>query len=486
MHSQLFSLCTTTLASPLRYTLSYLCLVFLLTACHSDSSTHDPKTQLKVVTRNGLTTYYQDKDGPTGFEYELVKRYADSQNLELEFVSVHSLDDIFSALRENRADLAAAGLTITPERQQQWLFSPSYLDVQQWLIYNRKTHLKPKTIADLIGTRIVIMTSSSHDEILQQLQQQHPELSWHAAPDAETIDLLDMVANGESDYTIIDSNDFIANRGFYPTLRSAFELGQPGQLAWALPNNAHSNQRMASLEAFFKEIMEDGTLQQLQERFYSHAEEQKQVSTNTFAKAVESKLPQYRELIEKTAQQYGMDWRLLASISYQESHWNPRARSPTGVRGMMMLTQGTAREMNIINRVDVEQSLKGGAAYYKKIKRKLPRAIKEPDRSWFALAAYNLGLGHIKDVRKITQQQGGNHNQWADLKTRLPLLQKRNWYRNTKYGYARGQEALTYVQNIRHYYNYLQWSELSQNRTPPPKQMDQYLPESLLGSFDAL
>ncbi|MCR8924202.1 membrane-bound lytic murein transglycosylase MltF [Dasania sp. GY-MA-18] len=475
-----------TLTPRLRQLLSSLWLMMLLSACDFSKLEPDNKTHLKVVTRNGLTTYYQDKNGPTGFEYELVKRYAEFQNLELEFVSVHSLDDIFTALRENRADLAAAGLTITPQRQQQWLFSPSYLDVQQWVIYNRKTHRKPKALSDLIGNRMVIMTSSSHGEILQQLQLQHPELSWHEAPDAETIDLLDMVANGESDYTVIDSNDFIANRGFYPSLRPAFEIGDPGQLAWALPKNAHSEQQLLSLAAFFKEITEDGTLQQLQERFYSHAEEQEQVSTNTFAKAVDNKLPQYRELIEKTAQQYNIDWRLLASISYQESHWNPRARSPTGVRGMMMLTQSTAKEMNIINRLDLEQSLQGGAAYFKKIKRKLPSAVKEPDRTWFALAAYNLGLGHIKDVRKITKQQGGDPNKWADIKTRLPLLQKRNWYRNTKYGYARGQEALTYVQNIRHYYNYLQWSELSQNRTPPPKQMDQYLPESLLGSFDAL
>ena len=464
-----------------------LLLTLLLASCDSwQDSSKEKRTTLNVVTRNGLTTYYQDKNGPTGFEYELAKQFAEHLGLELKIITVHSLEDLFEVLKKGQADIAAAGLTATDERKQKWLFSPSYFEVKQQVIYNRKITDRPKSLADLYNSNITVMASSSHSEIFQMLKAAHPQLQWHEAPDAETIDLLDMLENGEIDYSVIDSNEFIANRGFYPQLKPAFEVGESGGFAWALPNNRFSQQIIPKLNLFFNEIEQDGTLKQLIERFYSHAEEQEQIDTSTFAKAVEKKLPKYKNLIEKTARHYELDWRLLASISYQESHWNPSARSPTGVRGMMMLTQRTAREMNIANRLDAEQSLMGGAAYYKKIKKKLPPSLKEPDRTWFALAAYNIGLGHVKDVRKLTQKQGGDPDKWSDIKTRLPLLQKRRFYRSTRYGYARGQEALTYVQNIRHYYNYLEWSELSQNRTPPPKRMDQYLPDSLQSQFDAL
>lgn len=463
-------------------------LACLLSSCDyfNQAETAEQRTSLKIVTRNGLTTYYQDKNGPTGFEYVLAKKFAESQKLELEIISVHSLGDLFETLKNKQADIAAAGLTITEQRKQKWLFSPSYFEVKQHIVYNRKIRKSPKSLEGLYNKKIILMASSSHSEIFQQLKAAHPQLQWHEAPDVETIDLLEMLENNEIDFTVIDSNEFIANRGFYPHLRASFEVGESSGLAWALPRNNYSQKLSKELTHFFNTIEEDGTLQQLQERFYSHAEEQEQISTSTFAKAVEKKLPKHEALIKKTAQHYDIDWRLLASISYQESHWNPLARSPTGVRGMMMLTKRTAKEMNIANRLDPEQSLMGGAAYYKKIKKKLPPSLKEPDRTWFALAAYNLGLGHVKDVRKLTEKQGGDPNKWSDIKTRLPLLQKRRWYRNTRYGYARGQEALTYVQNIRHYYNYLEWSELSQNRTPPPKKMDQYLPDSLQSQFDAL
>lgn len=461
-----------------------LCLA-LLQGCEGDKASSEEQT-LRVITRNGITTYYEDKDGPTGYEYELAKGFANKLGLKLEITTVQNLEQIFSALANGKADIAAAGLTITPERKKHWLFSPPYLQVQQHVIYNQSTHKKPRSIEDLYNTQITVMAKSSHSEILNQLKENHPALNWHAATDVEIIDLLDRVNSGEIDFTLIDSNEFLANRGFYPQLRQAIELGEAGNLAWILPDKPSSQQLLEQIKSYFQEIEENGSLQQLEERFYSHVEHLGQISTNTFAKAVEKKLPRYRELIEQVANKHQLDWRLLASISYQESHWNPRARSPTGVRGMMMLTRLTAREMKVTDRLDAKQSLEGGAAYYNKLKKRLPKSIKEPDRTWFTLAAYNVGLGHIKDVRTLTRRQGGDPDKWADIKERLPLLQKRRWYSTTRYGYARGQEALTYVQNIRHFYNYLEWSELNQNRTPPPKRMEQYLPDSLQREFNAL
>lgn len=126
---------------------------------------------------------------------------------------------------------------------------------------------------------------------------------------------------------------------------------------------------------------------------------------------------------------------------------------------MMMLTLRTAKQLGISNRLDPKQSIKGGASYLRRVLNKVPERIQEPDRTWFALAGYNVGWGHVEDARIITQKQGGNPDKWADVKTRLPLLQKSKWYKNTKHGYARGSEPVKYVDNIRRYYDVLVWQD---------------------------
>ena len=440
---------------------------------------------LRVVTRNGPTTYYEDRSGPTGFEYELASMFADYLGVELELIVHHSLDEIFTSLEDNSAHLAAAGLTVTPERLKRLNFSPTYLDVEQYVIY-RADHPRPKNVEELANSRITVMANSSHEEILRNLATDIPELSFRAATDVETIDLLDMLNDGEIDYTILDSNEYIANRGFYPELGIAFPIGEPGHLAWALPGTVKTPGLQKSLEEFFQTINEDGRLRQLQERFYGHSEQVNRMGSLTFTQAVEKRFPRYEELIKATAKEFSVEWQLLAAISYQESHWNPKARSPTGVRGMMMLTLPTAREMGIKNRLDATESLRGGARYFNKILSRIPESVEDPDRTWFALAAYNVGMGHLEDARVITQQRGGDPNKWADVKENLPLLRKKRWYKDTQHGYARGDEPVSYVQNIRHYYNVLTWSELAKNRTPPPQQVEQYLPEALRRNFRAL
>ena len=457
--------------------------LLLLGACQQQDTAESVQESgtLKVISRNGPTTYYEDRAGPTGFEYELAKMFADYLGVELEIIVHHSIEEIFQGLEENKAHLAAAG----PERQKRLNFSPSYMDVEQYVLY-RTDRTRPKTVEDLVDSRIAIMANSSHEEILEELSQSIPNLSFRAATDVETVDLLDMLAEGEIDYTILDSNEYIANRGFYPRLGIAFEIGKRGHLAWALPGTVKTPGLQAALKEFFKTIKKDGRLRQLEERFYGHSEQVNRMGSLTFNEAVERRFPKYEELIKSIATEYSIDWQLLAAISYQESYWNPRAKSPTGVRGMMMLTLPTAREMGVKNRLDASQSLRGGARYFNKILSRIPTSVEDPDRTWFALAAYNVGRGHLEDARVITQKLGGDPDKWADVKDNLPLLSKKRWYKDTKHGYARGDEPVTYVQNIRHYYNLLNWTELAKNRTPPPQQVEQYLPDSLKKDFRML
>ena len=175
---------------------------------------------------------------------------------------------------------------------------------------------------------------------------------------------------------------------------------------------------------------------------------------------IAQRLPRYETLFRRIAKTHQIDWRLLAAISYQESHWSPRARSPTGVRGMMMLTLTTAREVGVRNRLDVEQSVRGGARYLNRIYDRLPDTIHEPDRTWIALAAYNVGMGHVYDARDLTLQAGGDPDKWHDLRFYLLLLEQSWWYRQTRYGYARGSEPVRYVENIRLFYRHLQQPQI--------------------------
>jgi membrane-bound lytic murein transglycosylase F len=264
------------------------------------------------------------------------------------------------------------------------------------------------------------------------------------------------VADGSIDYTVVDSNVFAIHKAYFPKLKVAFPLIKDEPFAWFYPKDGDLS-LYKEAEKFLAKIKADGTLLQLKERYYGHLDQLNYVGARTFISHIKRRLPRYLPLFHKAAEQLGIDWRLLAAISYQESHWRPQATSPTGVRGMMMLTQITAREMGIRNRLNPAQSIEGGAQYFDKTRDRIPEHIKNPDRTWMALAAYNIGLGHLEDARILAEKQGMKPDSWLDVQKILPLLQKKTWYRQTKHGYARGSETVKYVQNIRRYYDVLTW-----------------------------
>jgi len=170
-----------------------------------------------------------------------------------------------------------------------------------------------------------------------------------------------------------------------------------------------------------------------------------------FVQRLNSRLPRFETLFKTVASEFDLDWPLLAAIAYQESHWNPKAVSPTGVRGLMMLTQDTAKEMGVSNRIDPEQSLRGGTRYFLKTRDRIPQDITDPDRTWMALAAYNVGLGHLEDARVLTDRAGKDPDLWEDVREFLPLLQRKKYYSTVRHGYARGGEPVQYVANVRKY-----------------------------------
>ncbi|MFK7977288.1 MAG: membrane-bound lytic murein transglycosylase MltF [Halioglobus sp.] len=453
----------------------------ILSGCEQPDSLEAIRDQgeLVVVSRNSPTTYFVNKNGLAGFEYDLTGMLAQELGVDLVIEPAFSLQGIFTSLTRNEANLAAAGLTLTELRASNYEHSASYFKLTPQMVYVAGT-FRPRNMEQAEGMSIAVLADSSHAEALRKLRdEQFPELKWREIPEADTMELMELVNTGEVQLAVIDSNEFKVQQSLYPRLKVAFDLGEEQDMVWYLPPDIDNARLLTRINAFIQRLQEDGTLERQREIHFGHTRGVSRIGSHTFLGKMRRELPKHKDLIRQVANEYKIDWHLLAAVSYQESHWNPRAASPTGVRGMMMLTLPTAKDLGVTNRLDASQSLRGGARYLKNIKRRLPDDIADPDRTWMALAAYNIGMGHLHDARKITDAQGGNPDLWRDVMERLPLLQKSKFYKKTRYGYARGMEAVTYVQNIRHYYSILQWQDIPDNKARPPVKTEQYVPKAV-------
>jgi len=444
------------LGSKLKRIFLLLLAISLIVAC-DEAQPHleeiKERGELRVLTRYGPTSYYVKGEQLAGFEYELAKMFAQHLNVRLKIIIPDNLSNMLTLIEQGKADIAAAGLTVTPARKDVIRFSPVYQEVTQQLVYRQGTK-KPKNITALTNGHLEVITASSHVEQLRSYQQEVPELLWTENSDIDSSGLLELVQLEMIDYTIADSNEIAANQTLFPELRVAFDISEPQPLAWAMPLSEDGS-LYNEVALFFETIKESGELDQLIEKYYGHIRRFDYVDTRALHRRILTHLPKYQTLFEHAAREFNFDWRLLAAISYQESHWNPDAVSSTGVKGLMMLTQATAKQMKVDDREDPSQSIYAGAKYLSYIRDRLPERITEPDRLWIALASYNLGYGHIEDARVLTQRQNKNPDLWSDIRQILPLLSKKKWYEQTRYGYARGGEPVHYIDNIRRYYDIL-------------------------------
>lgn len=428
--------------------------------------------EITMISRNGPTTYFEGVEGYLGFEYQLGAAFADYLGVNFKISEEEDLGVMLNRLADEPLKFAGAGLSVTPKRTHKVQFGPSYKQVTQQLLYRSGTS-RPRSIEDVTNKRLVVVGNSSHEENLARLKRTHPELSWESRPDLEMMDLVEMVHEGEIDFTIVDSNAFDLNRTLYPKARLAFDISEPENLAWAFPKQKDQS-LMKQVEKFFAQQSTSDLIDEVFERYYGHVGELNVGDSLVFMKRLNTRLPKWQSLLKNASDQAGLDWHLLAAISYQESHWNPRAVSPTGVKGFMMLTLPTAKDVGVKNRLDAKQSIYGGARYFKRMLDKVPDRITGPDRVWLALAAYNMGYGHLEDARRLTQHFGGNPDKWTDVREYVRKLSKRKYYKSTKHGYARGWEAVDYVQNIRNFYNIVAWhqrgleeQQLAQNDSTP-------------------
>ncbi len=410
--------------------------------------------ELVVITRNSPTTYYEDaEENLAGIEHDLVELFAQELGVKVRFVVAKQFNEILPALQNHYAHLAAAGLTVTPERQKRFQFSTPYQTIHQQLVYNTAGY-KPSSMKDLAGKRIEIVAGSSYAEKLREAKKKYPQLVWKESTSKESEELLEKLAMGQLDAVVADSNIVDVSKNYLPVLAVAFDVSEAQSLAWAFPRDVDNFLAEKSRD-FFARIQKDGTLKRLLDRYYGHVNRLGRIDVEGFMVATNAVLPKFSPLFHRAQELTELDWRLIAAIGYQESHWDPLATSPTGVRGLMMLTGDTADRLGVTDRLDPKQSILAGARYVNYLKDSVPARISEPDRTWMALAAYNIGYGHLEDARILAKKKKLNPDSWTDLKATLPLLSKAEYHVDARHGYARGGETVIFVENIRTYYDIL-------------------------------
>jgi membrane-bound lytic murein transglycosylase F len=431
--------------------------------------------ELRVVTRNSPDAYYLGSHGPEGPAYELASRFAEQLDVQLRLYTVRTREAAIDEVAAGRAHLAAAGLSTGIELPETTAFGPGYHLLREHLVYRRRS-ARPASLRAAARGQIEVADGSPHQRTLEDLRTQNPELVWIERGDTDTEEILADVSAGSVQYTLASSTEFALNRLVHPDLAIALDLSPQRAIAWVVNTDRRDKSLLNRVNAFFAASRVDGLVEGVLERYYGNRERFDYLLSRNFMAHVESRLPRYLEWFRDAAARYQLDWRLLAAMGYQESKWNPGAVSFTGVRGLMQLTEDTASLVRAGDRLDPRSSIFGGAKYLAQLMRTVPERIPEPDRTWFAVAAYNVGFGHVEDARILAQQAGKDPDSWEDVRRFLPLLSQERWYTRTRRGYARGWEPVRYVDNVQAYLNILEVVGTGISPNAPPGSADSQAP----------
>jgi membrane-bound lytic murein transglycosylase F len=383
------------------------------------------------------------------FDQRLAELFAAYLGVKLKPLALHP-HQVRNALARHQAHFSAIGMR-SNEIDAFLKFGTPYQTVRERIVCAEDSPL----LDDELKTRkIVVVAGSAEDAALRADRKKVPILSWQVTTHKMPNDLLESVALGDLDCTVANEEQIATMRNFYPDMEAGLNIATPAQLAWSFPSDSDP-ELYEKMKTFFEQIREDGSLYRLLEQYYGHNDRIVPFDATAFLTKANTVLPHYRKLFEEAAALTGIDWQLLAAMAYRESRWDPLATSATRVRGMMMLTEDTADRMNVSNRLDARESIMAGARYLQLLKEQLPLRIDEPDRTWLALAAYNQGMGHLEDARMLAQRFGLNPDSWVDVQKVMPRLSKLDISTTTKHGFARGGEAVIYVETVRLYHDIL-------------------------------
>jgi peptidoglycan lytic transglycosylase F len=449
--------------------LIFLCLVFVFILIHHQNLGKSTGTveriretgKLRLITASSINSYYYYENEPAGFEFDLAQEFAKYLNVELDIVAP-GWNNLFAYLDQGKGDFIAAGISITKERLEKASFSIPYMTIQQRIIHHNLV-FGPKNINDIADRTFHVRRGTSYHSRLEKIKGSGIDLNYILHDNIPTEELIAMVHKRKIRFTIADSNIAILSQRYYPDIRIGIPIQEKESLAWAVRKN--DTEMLVEINRFFLYANEAGILKNIIDKYYENTQNFDTYELKKFHKRIKTQLPRYKKIIMDESAKYGFDWRLVAAVVYQESHFNPDARSFTNVRGLMQVTQKTAQEMGISNRLNPSQSIQAGIKYLDKMYQRFSHIEDDYQRMLFSLASYNIGYGHVLDALKIAEEKGLDPTVWQTLRTTLLLLSKPRYFKITKHGYARGWEPVQYVERILTYFDILKQKTISTELT---------------------
>ncbi len=412
--------------------------------------------ELKIIADNSPHSYSVYRNQPMGFDYELAREFADQLGVRLRVVTCNSWSEKVVALYNGKGDVIAAASEITPDRSQQVAFSNGFLAVQHHLVSNRhKTRIR--SLSDLAGKIVDVGQGSAHHDRLKDLRRLGINVVIRSHDDLAPEHLIQKVASGEIDYTVANTNIALMNQRYYPTAFVQTVLHDTFSLGWAV--RPGSQALLERINAFFQKIAADGRLDDIYEKYHQSIEKFDYVDLRAFHERMRTRLPRYRAFIKDAAGKHDFDWCLIAAQMYRESHMDPYSRGPNGGQGLMQILPATARSLKVTDAFDPVANIRAGVRYLRNLY-DLFEGIADEERLQIALAAYNVGPGHVQDARRLASRMGLDPDRWVSLAKTLPLLRYRRYYRDAEQGFCQGDIPVAYVKNIMIYYDILKRMEL--------------------------
>jgi membrane-bound lytic murein transglycosylase F len=388
--------------------LSLLPLTFFMSmnACDNNRAKVEGQT-LTVAMIPGALTYQRFSNIQTGFEFEILQRFAIDAGLTLKIRLIRGQENLKKVVDSGLADMAAGRITDSTTGYD----TPRYDSDKLQLICHKKVKL---------------------DREIPQVPSQSPRYS------------LRRIQEGKMDCAWVDALEGTAYRRLFPNLRLVQESAKPKIYNFII------SEKRPDLQMLFDvwKKRSKKSIVSIKDEYKTRASDLHFLDVKRFLKLKDSTLPNYVQVLRKNAKSFAIPWQLIAAVSYQESKWNPNAVSFTGVRGFMQLTKRTAEHLGVADRTDSQQSIYGGAKYLRMLLDRQPKYLTFQERLALALATYNVGPAHMKDAQNLCIRLGKNPHNWDDLKTVLPLLADPEYLPELKYGAARGQEPVTYVTRV--------------------------------------
>lgn len=418
--------------------------------------------KLKAITTYSSTTYFLYKGKPMGFEFELLERLADDLDLELEMVIAKDEDSLIDMLNEGKGDLIAYGYTITKDRKDQISFTNPLYNSHQVLIQRKPQYWRQmklheinevlvKDPIELIGDTVSVKLNSSYAKRVKNLSD---ELGGKIYIDpipgyVSTGNIIQMLVDGKIDYTIADQNIAFINASHHPILDIGTKVSFDQRIAWATRTN--NPEFLSEINNWITAIKKKTDYYVIYNKYYKNKRLYKRRVESEFYSKNEGKISPYDDIIKTQAKKLGIDWRLFASLMYQESRFEPNQESWVGAQGLMQLMPGTARELNVNRPFNPKENIEGGTRYLKQILDKFSDVEDSTERLKFALASYNCGLYHVKDARRLAKMENLNPDVWnGNVAESILKLSSSKYYnkKGIKYGYVRGREPFNYVKEI--------------------------------------